>query len=226
MKKILFALLLIVSGACFGQADTITADALKFLKDVTVTTGVPGLTEWSSGGSFGDCGTPVSYENISEWKTVDTLGNYFTASEVGYRLYFIGGTKMIINDEGKWVKDERDWVEDEWRSDIFNNSTTLEYNPCKTISSNYTQYRIHKITGIRQKRTKVKGTRYEPNPKSEYEKTVEALTKQKPKHSHTLYYTLPGRMTCPVPNCEDVKQYNEKEQREFNASSLILKTEK
>jgi len=164
MKKLFFLLLLIVSGQCFSQSDTITPEIFKWsiyreISPAQMPVTIPGLqlNKWP------DCGTPVPYEDISDWKTVDTLGDYFTSKR----------DVIILSNNYKWVEDE--WkVDNRWLT-----ATTLESNPCKTTSILYTQYRIHNVSGIRQMRTKAKGTRYEEKPKSEYELVVEGFKKVK-----------------------------------------------
>jgi hypothetical protein len=101
-----------------------------------------------------NCGTwkalPIYYTN---WESMDTL-------------------------KKKNIKDTiRKWVYDEERLQ-FSNTTTLEYNPCgsgKPII--WEQYRVCQITGIRQRRYKIQPYEYIPKTKSDYERTVDSLSK-------------------------------------------------
>lgn len=179
MKKILFVLCLILSSACIGQ----------YIQPAPMPKNMPGIVTPGNldPGIFGgdnllrfdgnteglnlftqpDCGTPVPYETKSSWETVDTLGDYYKS--IKYRSP--GSYRQI---EGiRWVYDE---VKIDWSPITY----LVNRPPCYGSSTTYIQFRICKITGIRQKQTTVKGTRYEPKPKSEYEQTVDKfLTKEK-----------------------------------------------
>ena len=111
----------------------------------------------SLGGSLRrDCGTWVTDTSYSTWEPIDTLGKRRIADTI--RL---------------WVYD----VKDEPLPS--NNMISLVYCPCGCpFSNNYWQYRICRITGIRQKRLKENYHHLIPPPKpakTEYEKVVDSL---------------------------------------------------
>lgn len=87
----------------------------------------------------------------TDWKTVDTLGK-FQASE------------------------KRDWILDKERMLMGSGWQTLEYKPCgKQQSTTWEQYRICKITGIRQVRNRSQGYKYIPPPRTEYDSFVDSI---------------------------------------------------
>lgn len=99
-----------------------------------------------------DCGTwqpqPAYY---TEWKTIDTILK-----------------SPIKNNIRSWVNSDEKL--------LVSNMTTMEYAPCGNgRPTRYIQYRICKITGIQQTRTKIIEYKYIPKPKTEYEKTVDSL---------------------------------------------------
>ena len=106
-----------------------------------------------------DCGTWKDSVYYSEWTSVDTIG------------------KRAINDKREWVYNKED------ESLNNNNLTTLVYCPCGCrYDSHWYQYRICRLTGIRQRRTKVQTWLYTPppsKPKTEYEKVVDSLKSHK-----------------------------------------------
>ncbi len=102
-----------------------------------------------------DCGTwepkPIYY---TEWETIDTIK---------------GG-----NPESKWRK----WAySGEERFSNFINRQL--FNPCGSGDDiKWIQFRICRITGIRQHRYKVQSYKYIPKPKSEYELVIDSLIKK------------------------------------------------
>lgn len=100
-----------------------------------------------------DCGTIEKKTTVSEWVTIDTLGHFMSKN--------------------------REWIESDYsRLSEGVYTETLEYNPCKNPRpSQFVQYRICSITGIRQKRIKTEQMVYVKPPLTEYEKTVQSFTK-------------------------------------------------
>ena len=103
-----------------------------------------------------DCGTVKDTIVYSEWQSVDTL------------------IKRPIKDTVRnWVYNEKD---EPFESNSYN---YLVYCPCGCLwDKNWFQYRVCKLTGIRQRRIKTQSfTRIlpPPKPKTEYEKTIDSL---------------------------------------------------
>jgi len=111
----------------------------------------------SFGGSLvRDCGTWKTDTSYSDWATIDTIGK-----------------RKISTTDRSWVYNNK---EEPLQS---NNQTTLVYCPCGCpYTTRYWQYRICKVTGIRQRRLKENYTHLippPPPPKTEYEKVVDSL---------------------------------------------------
>lgn len=107
-------------------------------------------------GRFNDCGTWKTDTSYSDWVTTDTVGK-----------------RKISTTDRSWVYNDK---EEPLQS---NNQMELAYCPCGCpYTTRYWQYRICKVTGIRQKRLKENYTHLIPSPpppKTEYEKVVDSL---------------------------------------------------
>lgn len=107
-----------------------------------------------------DCGEWKTKTDTSEWVAVDTLN-------------------IIMRNDMRKNKIKvypAYWVYDRIKSTDPNViGVTDEYNPCKGTQSNYEQYRIDRIVGIRQRRTIVHRGYYEKS-LSEYEREVQKFT--------------------------------------------------
>ena len=106
------------------------------------------------GFNLNDCGTwEPQPDYYTEWESVDTL------------------KKVPIKDT------IRKWVYSPEKMQI-SNSVTLEYAPCGNgRPTTWEQQRICELTGIRQKRYRVRTYKYIPKPKTEFQKVVDSLSR-------------------------------------------------
>lgn len=103
-----------------------------------------------------NCGTWKDTVTYSDWVNIDTL------------------SKQPIKDT------LREWVYDEYDEPLESNSYNYAvYCPCGCMwDSNWWQYRVCKLTGIKQRRLKTQSWTMippPPKPKTEYEKTIDSL---------------------------------------------------
>ncbi len=103
-----------------------------------------------------DCGTLKYVKDSTEWITIDTLRKYINPA--------------ILKDVIEHRYDS-DWVYS-YEKQITETIVLAIHAPCKPLLSYSEQYRICKITGIRQKIIRSEGYIYIPNPLSEYDSTV------------------------------------------------------
>lgn len=101
-----------------------------------------------------DCGTwEPQPDYYTDWESVDTL------------------KKIPIKDT------IRKWVYSPEKMQI-SNMVTLEYAPCGNgRPTTWEQQRICELTGIRQKRYRVRAYKYIPKPKTEFQKVVDSLSR-------------------------------------------------
>lgn len=103
-----------------------------------------------------NCGTwKLDSSYYGEWSTVDTISNAPVKTK------------------------KRDWVYD-METEITSSQVDLVYYPCGR-NPDYTtrQFRICKITGIRQQRYGVVKYKYIPPPKSEFQRALDSLLNKK-----------------------------------------------
>lgn len=128
----------------------------------------PKITGWSQGGIYllptEPCGTwECQPEQITEWQTVDTLGE---------KSHLVG---LGINASAAWVYDDERPYRDEFAYD------DLVWRPCGAEpSQSYVQYRVDINSGIRQQRRRTIPYKYLPHQKSPYERAVDSLTPAPP----------------------------------------------
>lgn len=91
--------------------------------------------------TYPDCGILKSDVKVSDWETVDTLGK-------------------------RDIAEQRDWVESEWH-DVTPPWRSLAL--CYHDPDIYQQFRICRLTGIKQRRTKVRRYWYEDPPLTEFQ---------------------------------------------------------
>jgi hypothetical protein len=118
-----------------------------------------------------ECGTyEPAKETISDWVTVDTMGTFKPS-------------------------DKRIWVYDkEMEPIVTGHWQTLEYSPCGKAPWDRTweTYRICRITGIRQKKTRTQGWKYIEPPKTEYDCLVDSLYAVEAKLNEAKYKSILG----------------------------------
>lgn len=137
MKTIITMLLIAV---CF------TASAQKYQPNIILPTNMQRCGTWEEQPSV-----------LSDWITVDTLGNHHINSIV------------------------RQWVYDEERM-VTSNITLANYCPCGCgYPIVYKQYRVCALTGIRQLRTRIINYKYIPPAKTEYQSVLDSLKARIPK---------------------------------------------
>lgn len=107
----------------------------------------------NNGFDLNNCGTwEPQPDYYTDWESVDTL------------------KKIPIKDT------IRKWVYSPEKMQV-SNIQTLEYAPCGNgRATTWQQERICELTGIRQKRYRVRTYKYIPKPKTEYQKVVDSLS--------------------------------------------------
>jgi hypothetical protein len=145
---LLLAILLLSAVCCQGQ---IGDSGLIFSPSHI---GSYSIINNNNGFDFNDCGTwEPQPDYYTDWESVDTL------------------KKIPIKDT------IRRWVYSPEKMQI-SNMVTLEYAPCGNgRPTTWEQQRICELTGIRQKRYRVRTYKYIPKPKTEYQKVVDSLSR-------------------------------------------------
>lgn len=103
-----------------------------------------------------DCGTwePKKIE-YTQWENIDTLRK--------------GTIKDTVRD---WVYGEKEFLQ--------RNTTTAEYRPCGGYGYPliWEQFRVCRITGIRQSRREIQEYAYIPKPKTPYQQIIDSIKNQ------------------------------------------------
>lgn len=140
--KLFFILLLVVPFFCSSQ------EVLRDFIDINMN--AQGV----------ECGTWKVVDSVIEWKTIDTVGNYFKNKK----------NKYYIVNEHNWIYDKEKCI------NCMDRIGSLVYCPCGCPQENiYVQYRVNKFNGIRQQKTRIQYGYYVQPTKSEYEITIDSL---------------------------------------------------